>query len=324
MVFAMRSLRPIFHNYQCDCGEIVDVCGLHVLRCGKVSPKPFTSLHNRVRDATVKALFDYTRRNAPAPLKIFSEVDRFHLCEVDQYYHTASGCTRHRADAVVIEDTDPFHPRFLDFVQAQIDDFDESRVMRHIEAAYQHKITNYVRDHVSFPVSHIIPIAFSSNGVFHPASLLFIDWFLCQASRVPVCEPPAIEKLRVLQAMSSAIVDQSAAILACHFSKFINALHVSAFPMGVPRLQHAHKLARRVADRRSPGLALGDTGGVLGGALISCSQSSTPIPSDVPPNPPPVGGNAHIALGGSSRSSARIQSQGARAYTLAGGWWTHL
>ena len=272
----------------------------------------------------MKALFDYTRRNAPAPLKIFSEVDRFHLCEVDRYYHTASGCTRHRADAVVIEDTDPFHPRFLDFVQAQIDDFDESRLMRHIETAYQRKITNYVHDHVSFPLTHIIPIAFSSNGVFHPASLLFIDWFLCQASRVPVCEPPAIEKLRVLQAMSSAITDQSAALLTCHFSKFINALHVTAFPMGVPQLQHAHKLARRGAPRRSPSLALGDPAGALGGALISCSQSSTPIPSGLPPNLQSDGENARSSLGGSGRLSARIQSQGARNYTSAGGWWNSL
>ena len=52
-------------------------------------------------------------------------------------------------------------------------------------------------------------MAFSSNGVFHPASLLFIDWFLCHASRVPVCQPPAIDKLRVLQAMT-----MSAAIAA--------------------------------------------------------------------------------------------------------------
>jgi hypothetical protein len=48
------------------------------------------------------------------------------MCEVDRYYHTASGCSQHRVDAIVIEDTDPFHPRFLDFVQAQIDDLDES------------------------------------------------------------------------------------------------------------------------------------------------------------------------------------------------------
>ncbi len=131
-------------------------------------------------------------------------MERFHLCEVDLDYHTASGCTRHSADAIVIEDTDPLHPQFLDFVQAQIDDFDESCLMRHLEAAYQRKISVLVRDHVTIPRSRIIPMAFSSNGVIHPASSLFIDWFLCQASRVPVCEPPAIEMLKVLLQVGSS------------------------------------------------------------------------------------------------------------------------
>jgi hypothetical protein len=321
MVFAMRSLRPIFHLYQCGCGEIVDVCGLHLLRCGKVSPQPFTSLHHKVRDATVKALFNYTRHNAPSALKIFSEVERFHLCEVDRYYHTASGCSRHRADAIVIEDTDPFHPRFLDFVQAQIDDFDESRLMRHLEAAYQRKISVLVRDHVAIPRSHIIPMAFSSNGVIHPASLLFIDWFLCQASRVPVCEPPAIEKLKVLQAMSSAIVDQSAAILTLHFSKYIHALHVIAFPSGLPSGLSLRGYARRTAARRS--LSSPEVvGSGHGTDAIFCSQSSAStslapasdsqvvVPVTIPsPVVPAV------------RKSARVPVNGVRNYTAAGGWW---
>lgn len=322
MVFAMRSLRPIFHLYQCDCGETIDVCGLHVLRCGKVSPKPFTSLHNKVRDATVKALFNYTRKNAPSPLKIFSEVDRFHLCEVDRYYQTASGCTRHRADAVVIEDTDLFHPWFLDFVQAQIDDFDESRLMRHIETAYQRKISALVRDHVSIPRSRIIPIAFSSNGVFHPSSLLFIDWFLCQASRVPVVAPPATEKLRVLQAMSSAIVDQSAAILTVHFSKFIHALHVTAFPSGVP-LEHSRGNARRLTSRRLPSTfqPLGDVLGGPGAEFNFCSQSSTSIPSEAASDSQLGRGSADPLPGAPGRSSARLQGKGVRSYTPSGGWW---
>ncbi len=177
MVLGMRSLRPSFHLYQCDCGEVADVCGLHLLRCGKVHPKPFTSLQNMVRDATVKALADYARRNSPSPLKIFSEVERFHMCEVDRHYHTASGCSQHRVDAIVLEDTDPFHPRFLDFVQAQIDDCDESKVMRHIEAAYQRKIS--ILDHVAIPRAHVIPMAFSSNVVFIlPLCYLLIGFYV--------------------------------------------------------------------------------------------------------------------------------------------------
>jgi hypothetical protein len=248
VALAMRTLRPIFHNYQCDCGEFVDVCGLHVLRCGRVSPKPFVSLHNKVRDATVKALQDYSRRNAPSALSIFSEVHRFHLCEVGRYY-PPSGSNKHRADAVVVEDSLPFQPWFLDFVQAQIEDFDESKVMRHVEAAYFRKISALTRDHVGIPRTSIIPIAFSSNCVIHPASLLFIDFFLCRASRHPVTEPPAIEKLKVVQAMSSAIVDQSAAILTYHFSKFIHSLHASAFPLGLPSAQTSQRYSRGQIDR---------------------------------------------------------------------------
>ena len=145
--------------------------------------------------------------------------------------------------------------------------------MRHLEAAYQRKISVLVRDHVAIPRSHIIPVAFSSNGVIHPASLLFIDWFLCQASRVPVCEPPAIEKLKVLQAMSSAIVDQSAAILTLHFSKYIHALHVIAFPSGLPSGLSLRGYARRTAARRSLG-SPEVVGSGHGTDTIFCSQSS--------------------------------------------------
>jgi len=115
-------------------------------------------------------------------------------------------------------------------VQAQIDFPDEKRLLGNITHAYLAKINQYVRDHELLPRSSVIPIAFSSNGVFHPSSLVFIDWFLCRASREPVNEPPVFEKLKVLQAMSFAIVDQTATILTIHFSKFINELHLKAFP----------------------------------------------------------------------------------------------
>ena len=66
-----------------------------------------------------------------------------------------------------------------------------------------------------------VPVVFAASGAFHPSSLVFIDWFLVRASHVPVSEPPFFEKLKVLQAISSAIVDQTASILATHFSKYI-------------------------------------------------------------------------------------------------------
>jgi hypothetical protein len=109
-----------------------------------------------------------------------------------------SGSSPHRADAIVLEDIGPFHPWFLDFVQAQIDSPEANKVLVNINRSYQLKISILIRDHESVPRSSIIPMAFASNGVFHPSSLVFIDWFLCRASREPVKEPPAFEKLKIL------------------------------------------------------------------------------------------------------------------------------
>jgi len=152
------------------------------------------------------------------------------LCEVNRYYPTAAACENHRADAIVFEDCDPFHPWFLDFVQAQIDTPDEQLILKHLNASHRAKIAALIRDHIGIPRQSIIPIAFSSNGVFHPSVLVFVDWFLCRAAHKPLAEPPSNEKLRVFHAMTSAIVDSTASILSEHFFKFINHLHHQSFP----------------------------------------------------------------------------------------------
>jgi hypothetical protein len=289
VVLAMRTLRPIFHLYRCKCGEMVDVCGFHTLKCVQGSPTAFVSVHNGVRDATVKALQDYTRRNAPSPLHIYSEAQKFHLCEIKNYYDAVEGAANHRADAVVFEDADSFHPWFLDFVQAQIDNPNDNKVMDHLNRAHQAKISALVRDYGLIPRESVVPMAFASNGVFHPASLAFIDWFLCRASRVPISEPPSIEKLMVLQRMSSAIVDRTATIISSHFYNFITSLHEQSFPLV---LASARQAPERLPGRRAHR--------VFSQSAASPSQSQhselTP-PSDGPPprsasppavNPPPA------------------------------------
>jgi hypothetical protein len=132
-----------------------------------------------------------------------------------------------------------------------------------------------------------------------------------------VCEPPAIEKLKVLQAMSSAIVDQSAAILIGHFSKFIHALHVVAFPSGLPPVQSVRKNARRVALRRP---VIGAGADVSVADLNFCPQSSSLAPSLSASESlsSVIAASPSVARG---RSSARLQSRGTQRYTEAGGWW---
>ena len=79
-----------------------DLTGLHVLRCGLSDPSPFTRLHHAVRDATVKCMQDYIRRNRPANLCAFSETDDFHKCEVRRYHPITNGSDSGlRVDAIV-------------------------------------------------------------------------------------------------------------------------------------------------------------------------------------------------------------------------------
>jgi hypothetical protein len=217
----------------CGCGQTVDVCGFHFLKCKMAAPSPFVQIHNRVRDATVQAFQNYIRRNSPSSLRVFSEADKFQACFVGQYYNVAQGKDDHRVDAIVYEDSDPWHPWFIDFVQAQIDDPDPDSMMTHLSRSHANKIHELVRSHINIPRSSIIPFAFSSNGVIHPAALAFIHWFLCKASRIPINEPASVEKMKVLHAISKAIVDQTATFITGHFSKFIHHLHSCAFPITV-------------------------------------------------------------------------------------------
>ena len=307
MTLALRTLRPVFHLYSCKCGETSDVCGLHLLKCRTASPSPFIKVHNNVRDATVHAFQDYLRRNSPSHLHAFSETQKFHLCEVNRYYPTAISCGNHRVDAVVFEDSDPFHPWFLDFVQAQIDDPDEKQIMRHLNDAHRTKIANLIRDHVGIPRQFIIPMAFASNGVFHPAALLFVDWFLCRASRKPLAEPPSNEKLKMLHAMTKAIVDSTSSILSEHFSKFITLLHHQSFPFVL-----AQGDAEVAATRRGRGARHTLSAGTLNGgtrdmptpvAPFAGSNTHRPIypPHPFVPAPP------QSARPDSSRASSRMR-----------------
>ncbi len=203
-----------------------------------------------------------------------------YLCEVNRYYPTAVSRENHRADAIVFESADPFHPWFLDFVQAQIDDPAEDRVMRRLNEAHQAKISNLVRDHIGIPRQSIIPFAFASNGVFHPSSLLFVDWFLCRGSHVPITEPPSIEKLKVLHAMCSGIVDSTSSLLSEHFSKFISHLHHQSFPFvlsqGAEELAARHRRRKSFAPFGAPGTF--DGGSVF--ARPSVAATAAPIDLD--------------------------------------------
>ena len=225
------------------------------------------------------------------------------MCEVKKYYATAANCENHRADAIVFEESDPWHPWFIDFVQAQIDDPDERNIMRHINAAYQAKISELLRDHLLIPRTSIIPFAFCSNGLIHPQSLLFIDWFLCRASHAPINEPSAIEKLRVLHAISGAIVDQTATLVTSHFNRFIYSLYDKEFPVVLSgaRGSLSTRQGRRLVHPRCGGRSAGLDSAPLGLRTHVVSNGESSFPGDAAPG---------VALSaGPSRSSERVRQR---------------
>ncbi len=134
-------------------------------------------------------------------------------------------------------------------------------------------------------------MAFSSNGIFHKSSLVFIDWFLCRASREHVKGPPAHEKLRVLHAMSAAVVDQTATILTIHFSRFLNDLHAKVFPHVLAQgpgvtapLRHRSRIRRSTltggtlqADAMLDSLSQHSSSAALTPALSQVSAPSLPV-----------------------------------------------
>jgi len=207
----------------------------------------------------------------------------------------------HRADAIVFEESDPWHPWFIDFVQAQIDDPDERNIMRHINASYQAKIFELLRDHLLIPRTSIIPFAFCSNGVIHPQSLLFIDWFLCRASHAPINEPSAIEKLRVLHAISGAILDQTATLITSHFNRFIYSLYDKEFPLASSggRGNPSSRQGRRLGHPRCGGHAAGLESAPLSLQTHVVSNGEPSFPVDAAPG---------VALSaGLPRSSERVR-----------------
>ena len=148
-------------------------------------------------------------------------------------------------------------------------------------------------------------MAFASNGVFHPSALAFIDFFLCRASRVPVNEPPALEKLKVLQAMSCAIVDQTATILTSHFSTFTNALHARAFPLvlAMSSRDNPRRPVRRPSRASCRNAALNSFSQSTEPALLFDAPENTSAlgPPSTPPQP--------------ARSSERLRRMGPTDYS---------
>ena len=247
---ALRTLRPIFEGYRCSCSVMSDSCGLHMLRCGMANPSPFTAIHHAVRDSTVRCMQDYIRRNAGSNFRVISERDDFHKCEVRRYHAVSNGSlTGLRCDAIMYEFDRPDQPWFIDYVQAQVNNPAAARVGKEVDNAHQKKITELTNAHPSVPASKVIPFAFSASGYIHPATLLFIDRFICMAASTPLSAAPSGEKLKFWHAVVGATVEKTAYLMSAHFQRFVNNYHTALFPHHMHQLQLDYAIPGRQRRR---------------------------------------------------------------------------
>ncbi len=160
-----------------------------------------------------------------------------------------------RVDAIVHDPSRPDLPRFIDFVQAQVNNPSPDRILNELNAAHAKKVAALLTCHSSLPRSNIVPFVFCANGLIHPSALVFLDWFLRTAPSVALVTAPSNEKLKFLHAISSAIAEKTASFLSVHFHRYISAHHTSLFPQFMHRIPSSYSsTVRRRGRHRQSGL----------------------------------------------------------------------
>ena len=166
---------------------------------------------------------------------------------------------------------------FIDYVQAQVNDPASARIGREVNNAHQKKVTEIINAHASVPASKVIPFAFSASGHIHPATLLFIDRFLCIAASSPLSAAPSNEKLKFWHAVSGAVVDKTAYLHASHFQRFVNTYHSALFPHTIQQFHPDYATPNRRFRRSRPAPVPADAS-VSDAASSQSSAPALPLP----------------------------------------------
>jgi hypothetical protein len=237
MVLSMRVLRPLFFNDLCKCGKFLDPCGHHVLRCIHT---PYATIHNGVRDGCLRWMQMYIKRQHNSPFKAVSEKESQSQCELANYYIATNSpapnapLAGRRADGVLWALNDPMRPWAIDFVQTQTTTDKLDIRLRDLDKKHNDKVKLYLDSHPTIPPSRIIPFVFTSDGILHPKTEEFMDWFICKAASVELFEPPSHEKVSFRHAFLSSLQDKTSFILTSRFETSLREAHASLFPLAQP------------------------------------------------------------------------------------------
>lgn len=238
-VLSMRVLRPLFYGAMCRCGKLLDPCGHHTLRC---TYTPYTNIHHGVRDGCLKWMQTYIRRQHNSPLKVVSESDSQCQCELSNYYPATNSLipnvpmSGRRSDGVLWALHDPLQPWAIDFVQTQTTTDKIDVRLRELDKKYDDKVKIYSDSHPTIPRSRIVPFVFTSDGVLHPKTEEFMDWFICKAASTELQEAPSHEKISFRHAFLSSLQDKTASLITSRFETTLKEAHAAMFPLSQPAL----------------------------------------------------------------------------------------
>jgi hypothetical protein len=77
----------------------------------------------------------------------------------------------------------------------------------------------------------IVPFVFTSDGVLHPKTEEFMDWFICKAASTELMEPLSHEKISFRHAFLSSLQDKTAFLITARFETALKEAHASMFPL---------------------------------------------------------------------------------------------
>jgi hypothetical protein len=248
--FARRSLRPIFSQGMCKCGTILDPTGSHILYCRE--SRLFQALHTALLDAIVGWMQAYIRKHSPSVFRIVTERGDdgdCHKCWVRHYYAITKGPRLgKRADAILFHESDQFRPLLLDVTSimhsvvgeraraspdsSEVPPLDASELGPMLDKAYQAKMSNYADFH-DVPLAKIVPIVIGRSGMIHPSTLLFFDYFICNAHVPCLTQAPTGDRLSILHTIMNALQDTVAISFKNKYDEDCADAATSLFPLEV-------------------------------------------------------------------------------------------
>lgn len=127
----------------------------------------------------------------------------------------------------------------IDFVQTQTTTNKLEVRLRELDKKYEEKVKIYTDSHPTIPISRIVPFVFTSDGVLHPKTEEFMDWFICKAASTELIEPPSHEKISFRHAFLASLQDKTAFLITSRFEQSLKEIHATLFPHAQQELFHS-------------------------------------------------------------------------------------